>query len=127
MPGKIRKIAMYHNTEPLGLSRVENCLRMPGVLAYALESTQAGKSPQKQHITMTAAPRSIFCIFQLYRIRMAEAMSQDKIKVIQRGLLLVFLGYGSTMPEISIADNAGLKSTNGNDSPTTFWLPGNIK
>jgi len=65
IPGKIKNTTGYQIAGPLGLSKVKNYLRIPGVLAYALERTQAGQSTKRLIIMMTVAPRSIFCTFQL--------------------------------------------------------------
>ncbi|KPL25648.1 MAG: hypothetical protein AMJ75_00020 [Phycisphaerae bacterium SM1_79] len=99
IPGKIRNTTRYHNAGPLGFSNVEKCLRMPGVLAYALESTQAGNSAKMQLIIMTTGVGSILFIFQKYRIWTIDAKIHDATKVIQRALLPSCLGRGSAIPE----------------------------
>jgi hypothetical protein len=99
---------------------------MPGVLAYTLESTQAGKSAKMQLIIMTTAVGSILFIFQKYSIWTIEVKIHDATKVIQRALQPSCLGRGSAILEISIAASAGL-NTIGNAKTSTTWFPGNMK
>lgn len=126
MPGKIRKITRYHSAGPLGFNNVEKCLRMPGFLAYALESTQAGKSAKMQLIMIIGAVISALYIFQKYSVWTIEAKSHATAKVIQRALLGSSLGRGSTMPEMSMAAKAGLNTTCEHRTSAS-WFPGNIK